>query len=230
MIRLAAGTRVLACRVFEPELAALGVPAGRVLYLDQGLHRYPDDLRAEVGAALRRLEDDPAVDRVVLAYGFCGGGLEGLCSRRVSLVAPRCHDCIPLLLGREPRGSDREGSFYLSPGWIEHGKTPLTEHALTAEKFGEEEALWVGRQLLRNYREVVLLRTAAGLGQEHRDYARRMAGLFGLAFREQGADPGRLARLLTGRHGDEAEVLPPGRPLRGEHFSRPESGEVAPCP
>jgi hypothetical protein len=220
-------TRVLACRVFEPELAALGVPPGRVAYLEQGLHRYPDDLRAEVAAALAGLENDPRVRRVVLAYGFCGGGLEGLASRRVELVIPRAHDCIPLLLGREPAGGQ---AFYLSPGWVDHGHTPLTEHRITAERFGEEDARWVARQMLKGYREVVLVRTAAGLEPRHRAYAREMAELCGLGLRETPGHPGRLQRVLAGDPGGPALVLPPGRPVEAGMF--PQAGEPgrAACP
>jgi hypothetical protein len=218
---------VLACRVFQPELEALGVPEEQVVYLDQGLHRHPDDLRTEVARALEDLEQDPRVRRVVLAYGFCGGGLEGLASRRAELVVPRAHDCIPLLLGREPRGGQ---AFYLSPGWMDHGHTPLTEHRRTAERFGEEDARWVARELLKGYREVVLVRTAAGLEPRHRAYAREMADLHGLELREASGRAGRLRRLLAGPPEGEALILLPGRPVGAGMFPQAGPTDQTACP
>lgn len=209
------GSKVLACRVFEPELTSLGVSSPQVHYLDQGLHRYPDHLGRDLRAALLELERDPAVQRVLLAYGYCGCGLQGLTARRVELVLPLAHDCIPMLLGRqlEAAGVNSGGSFYLSPGWIDHGQTPYSEYFVTREKFGHEDALWVGQEMLAGYYEVVLIDTGVGLQDRHRRYAREMAELFGLDYREQRGRRAWLRRLLGGEAGPGIRVLPPGQPV-----------------
>lgn len=210
------GVHILACMVFAPELKLLGVPEERVTLLEQGLHRYPDDLRQEVASALTRIEADPAVDTVVLLYGYCGGGLEGLRSRRVRLIAPLMHDCVPLLLGRPlpPEAMGGPASFYLSAGWIEHGKTPLTEFEVTEARYDTETALWVGREMLKGYRDVAVIVLEALIGGRHRFYAHRMADLFGLAYRETPGDLAWLKRVLTGLDGEGVLVAPPGRALR----------------
>jgi hypothetical protein len=192
--------RVLACQALAPELAALGVAPDRMRLLDQGLHRYPQELRQELARNLEELESQAAVNRVVLVYGYCGGGLEGLSPRRVQLVLPLVHDCIPLLLGRAPEApkADAGGIFYLSPGWIEHGRTPYTEFLYTRKRFGHDDAMWTAKEMLKNYHEVVLVETPAGLSKSHRRHARRMARLFGLAYREEQGDGRLLADLLTG--------------------------------
>jgi len=204
---------VLACRVFQPELASLEVSEDRVRYLDQGLHRYPDQLRLELADALAELERDPAVDRVILAYGFCGGGMQGLTSSRVNLVLPLAHDCVPLLLGSAQANPcvGCGGTFYLTPGWIDHGQTPYSEYFVTRDKFGDEDALWVGEQMLAGYDRVILVDTGAGLLPRHRRYARDMATLFDLAYREQRGHRDWLRRLLAGRPDSGLTVLPPGK-------------------
>lgn len=210
------GLHILSCMVFAPELKLLGVPDDRVTLLEQGLHRYPDDLRVEVAAALARIEADPAVDTVVLLYGYCGGGLEGLCAGRARLIAPLMHDCVPLLLGRvpAPEAVGAPGSFYLSAGWIEHGKTPLTEYEITAAKFDEETAVWVGREMLKSYSDVAVIVQDPLIGETHRAYARRMAGLFDLGYRETPGDLGWLKRIIAGQSGEGVLEAPPGRALR----------------
>lgn len=210
------GLHILACMVFAPELKLLGVAAERVTLLEQGLHRYPDDLRREVAAALMRIEADPAVDTVVLLYGYCGGGLEGLRARRARLVVPLMHDCVPLLLGQAPppEAVGEPASFYLSAGWIEHGKTPLTEFEVTAAKYDHETALWVGREMLKSYSDVAVIVQEPLIGETHRAYARRMAALFDLGYRETPGDLAWLRRVLAGRPGAGVLVAPPGRALR----------------
>jgi hypothetical protein len=200
--------RVLACQALAPELAALGVAPDQMRLLDQGLHRCPQELRQELARNLKELESDAAVKLIVLVYGYCGGGLEGLSPRRADVILPLVHDCIPLLLGRTPPSPPpgAGGIFYLSPGWIEHGRTPYTEFLYTRERFGHDDAMWTTQRMLNSYREVVLIETPAGLSEAHRRHARTMARLFGLAYREEQGD-GRLLEDLLAARSNRAGIL-----------------------
>lgn len=214
---LPAGTKILACRVLEPELRILGLTDEDMCFLEQGLHRYPGDLQTSLKQSLDQIEQDPNIQRVILGYGLCGGGLAGLASNRVTLHVPLVHDCIPIF-----RGITHEdtcgGSFYLSPGWIDFGHTPLTEYTVTARMYGHEDAMWVGRQMLKGYHEVVLVQNQAPITSEHRRYARRMAELFGLAYREEQGRSTWLHRLLTCQGQRGMLDAPPGRSLRQEDY------------
>jgi len=214
--------RVLACRSMAPELVALGVAPQRMRLIDQGLHRYPQELRRELTRNLEALESEAAVKRVVLVYGYCGGGLEGLSPRRAELIVPLVHDCIPLLLGRPLQAptADAGGIFYLSPGWIEHGRTPYTEFQYTCKRFGREDAMWVAERMLKGYREVVLVETPAGLNKTHRRHARKMARLFGLSYREEQGDGRLLEDLLHARRRAAILHLKPGDRLTIECLRR----------
>ena len=219
------GARILACQVFRPELEAWGLAGESVEYLEQGLHRYPQDLRLQLEQRLAALEADEQVSRVILLYGQCGGGLTGLTARRVELVVAAAPDCIPLLTGQPWSGlQEEEGeAFYLSPGWIEYGKTPFSEYFITREKFGHEEALWAGRQMLAHYQRVVLVKTVAALSDYHRYYARAMAQLFGLSCQERQGRAEWLKALVAGRPGPGVMVAPAGTPLDGTCFGAPAS-------
>lgn len=206
-------------------MAALGIDESKVVYLDQGLHRYPGDLCEKLSETLSQLEKNKTLEKVILCYGYCGGGLDGLTSNRLELILPLAHDCIPLLLG-VLSGNPCVGcgdTFYLSPGWIDHGLTPYTEYFVTAEKYGQEDALWVGRQLLKGYREVVLVETAAPLQNHHRFYAQKMAQLFDLTYRETLGNREWLARLLAAQTNNDVSVLPPGNPINLKLYPMPEA-------
>lgn len=206
---------VLSCKVFAPELTFLGLPPERVIFLEQGLHDHPRELRQRAAQALARLEAVPALRTVVLLYGYCGGGLEGLTARRVRLVAPLAHDCIPVLLGRYPPSPNlaSAGSFHLSAGWVEHGQTPYTEFRRTCQRYDPATALWISKEIMRGYRQVNLIHAPGVTQAIHRSYARQMAQLFGLGY---GETPGCLAwlrRVLAGTQGQGVLLAPPGRPL-----------------
>lgn len=220
--------RVLACKVLYHELRLLGVEDHQALYLDQGLHRHPDDLRRQVALALAQLERDPAVRTVILGYGYCGGGLEGLRGRRARLVAPRVHDCIPLLLGHLPPGAgvDQGGTFYLSPGWVDFGQTPYSEYYRSVPLLGQEDALWCCQQMLKAYTEVALIRHESLYRDHQRRMGQDMARLFGLAYRELPGHLGWLQRLLTGRRDQGVLVAPPGQALCQAMFGP--GGDAAP--
>jgi hypothetical protein len=218
------GAKVLACRVLEPELRALGLVDSEMCLMGQELHRYPDDLQTLLNQELATMEQDEDIRQVILGYGLCGGGSTGLSSNRLTLRAPLVHDCIPLLRG-EVQDHTSCRSFYLSPGWIDHGKTPLSEYAVTATMYGHEDALWVGQQMLKGYEEVVLIENLASITKEHRHYAQRMAWLFGLNYREEKGTSNLLQCLLTDCNSDRIVNLPPKQPLYHKDFSEPHDDE-----
>lgn len=215
MITLSPKTGVISCRVFQPELSALGIEESRVVYLEQNYHRNPDELREKIRESISVLERNADLDSAILLYGYCGGGLANLSSERLKLIIPRVHDCIPLLLGACPLSTcpDISGAFYLSPGWIDHGLTPYTEFLIAVEKYGREDALWVGMEMLKSYNEVVLVEIAAEIQPHHRNYARKMACLFGLSFREIKSRPSGLISLFSGRDTDSKRVIQPGNSI-----------------
>ena len=208
-------TVLVACKVFAPEISLLGVDQARVHYLDQGLHRYPDDLRFELSKVLKQLEQDNEVHSAILAYGYCGGGLEGLSSTKLSFTLPLAHDCIPLLLGRIPSvdASNPDTTFYLSAGWVEYGKTPLTEFWECSKRFGVEDARWVACEMVKNYREVSVIDNGTPLTSNCWMYAHEMSELCGLECTRTQGNLGWLTDLIKARQDDRVITVQPGQTL-----------------
>ncbi len=146
---------VVLCRVLEDEIAHLARDAPQVVHLEhlpQGLHDDPPRLRVEVQAAIDRVEANTLADVIVLGYGVCSRGTEGLRTSRCRLVMPRAHDCITLLLGSKERyakyASEHPGTYWYSPGWNRHHLPPGPErHArLLADyraRFGDDNAQYL---------------------------------------------------------------------------------------
>jgi hypothetical protein len=190
-----------------------------VTLLDQGLHRTPDRLRQQLGEILVGVEQHHAPRHIVLVYGYCGGGLEQLCTKRAELVVPLVHDCIPLLLGRDSLPSLGEGgTFYLSAGWIDHGHTPLTEFHQTAQRWGAEEARWVAAQIMKGYRRVALIETPCSREERYWRYTCEMAVLHGLTPVRVKGGLAWLQRLLLAQAGPGVAVLPPDRKIEASLY------------
>ena len=85
------------------------------------------------GAVMMRRSVQSAIDAVttsydaiLLGYGLCGCGLNGIHSGQVRLVMPRAHDCITLLMGSRERYraffQANSGTYYRSVGWAERAE------------------------------------------------------------------------------------------------------------
>lgn len=220
-IRLPAGVKVLACRIFAPELAYLGLTEPTVKYLEPALHARIPELQANVAQALADMEQDPDTHTIIVLYGYCGGGLEGLASQRVNLILPKAHDCIPLLMGRYRCQESTTHTYFLSPGILDSQVTPLHELEKTAQRLGRERALMAHKLMLDAYREIVLLQTGSEIKPEHREQGRQMAELFDLVYKEEKGDIAWLAGLLQ-RQEQRMVSLKPGEKICMAMFIEPD--------
>jgi hypothetical protein len=152
--------QVIACRVFQ-HLLERCLPReinNHAIYLDSGLHRYPNNLQKALQEIIDQLTE-PSL--VVLGYGLCGNGLHGIKSRDHTLLIPRTDDCIAILLGSyqayRQEFTNNPGTYYLSKGWLESGSNPLDEHREYLEKYGPERAEWIMDKQYCNYNRLALV-------------------------------------------------------------------------
>jgi hypothetical protein len=137
---------VIACQVLQSMLEQM-LPddlAAQVTFMDYGLHRVPSKMTWNLQDAIDGVEE-PSL--VVLGYGLCGNGLNGIRAGVHTLLVPRTDDCIAILLGsRQAYVREFEavpGTYYLSKGWLESGSHPLKEYEEYVEKYGPAEAEWI---------------------------------------------------------------------------------------
>lgn len=86
---------VITCAVLEDEVKHFSADLPQVVHteiMQQGLHNEPHELRRQVQAAIDRVERDlPHIQAIVLGYGLCSRGTEGITTGRCLLVIPRAH-------------------------------------------------------------------------------------------------------------------------------------------
>jgi hypothetical protein len=222
---------VLACPVLkdliEPRIVGSETS---VLYMDYGLHVLPKRMAPCLQERLDALEE-PSL--VLIGYGLCGNGLEGLEAGRHTLVIPRADDCITILLGSHQAYAraqrEHPGTYYLTRGWLEVGGDPLAEYRSLVERFGQENADHVIDTLFAHYTRLCLLAsTPADLSAcqaEAREVADFCAKRWGMSYQERIGSDALLRGLLDAPQrmdalGEDFVVVPPGGRVKPQMFLR----------
>jgi len=220
---------LLACAVMrdlvEPHLDAAAV---ETIYMDFGLHERPKRMAPALQEQLDAIEE-PSL--VLVGYGLCGTGLVGLEAGRHTLVIPRTHDCIAILLGshREYMRTIREnpGTYYLTKGWLEAGSDPLSEYESYVERYGEKTANMAMDVMYRNYTQICLVAHSEEDLAANRERAQEVAAFckerWGMAYSERVGSDALIAKLLEAPRqrsalGDEFLVIEPGGRVEMEPF------------
>jgi len=170
-------TVVLACKVFSNELDALqkrGIlnEHWSVRFLEMGLHNHPPLLKSTLQEEIDRLEETESPERIILAYGHCGGGLVGLKAKKAVLIIPLAHDCISILLGSAKRHQNllktHPRTYFSSGGWLASGKLPGGEREISLrEQYSDmdedvlEDLLEADAETFQNYNRLTHVSTEA---------------------------------------------------------------------
>lgn len=228
----------IACEVLRDMLERL-LPhhmADRISFQDYGLHRVPGQMTVTLQEAIGALEESSLV---VLGYGLCGNGLQGVRARKHVLLVPRVDDCITLLLGSRQayarEFSAAPGTYYLSKGWLESGSHPLSEYHEVAERYGRDEAAWIMDQQYQNYERLALVAESRAELEQHRPAAREVAQFclrWDMRYEEILGSDDYVRRLVAAARvmrqgglaaaeqlGREFLVIPPGGEIRQDAFA-----------
>lgn len=208
--------------MFRDELEATAPPDLGRTYLPQGLHRTPGKMPAAIQEVLDGIGAE--VETILLGYGLCSNGVVGVRSQTAALIMPRVHDCIALLLGSRERYEAEvaacPGTYYITPGWALYGTTSLSAYKNEyLPKYGEEDARYIARELLKNYSRVAVIDHGVGNMAAARAHAREFAEVFGLSYAEVPGSLDYVRRLVHGPwDNDDFVIVPPGTALSPTPF------------
>ena len=185
-------------------------------------------MRRELQTLVDLIEaESPEIEAIVVGYGLCSRGTEGVHTNRAQFVVPRAHDCITLLLGSKERyakyAKEHPGTYWYSPGWNRHHIAPGQQRyevlrAQYVEKYGEEDADFLMEEEQRwfsTYDRATFVDLKVLPTEVDEAYTKGCADWLGWNYDRQEGDPGLLKRLLSGVWPeDEFLVLKPGQSLR----------------
>lgn len=224
--------KVLACKVMMRELYSLAYKSENIVdigFLRQGLHDEPKRLHRELQEAIDATErEEEQYDAICIGYGLCSNGIVGLRASKTTLVVPRAHDCIALLLGSRHKYSElfasKSGIYWYSPGWLEHNRKGMPgpdrlEHLReeytrqfdedTAQLLIETELEWMSR-----YGHAVFVDWEEFENTERCAYTQTCAKFLGWEYTYEKGSPALLRSLLEGDWPNEDFlVVPPGKSI-----------------
>jgi hypothetical protein len=102
------------------------------------------------------------------------------------------------------------GTYYLTRGWIEEGKSPLGIYQEYCQRYEKETAEWVIRKEFKNYTRIALVDMGADLSETHRDHARENARFLHLRYEEIKGSLTFFKKMLRGWWSKDFIVLKPG--------------------
>jgi hypothetical protein len=207
-------------------------------FLPMGLHDLGGKpMAAKIQEAVDRTEEG-VYQAILLGYGLCGNGLDGLAARHTRLVLPRAHDCIALLMGSHDRYQayfdGNPGTYYRSTGWLERGQglQQLTHHTLgfdesldaLVRQYGEDNGRYLYEEMTRyraQYRKLTFIETGLEAGGEFIAEAAAEARDKGWSFERLPGDLAWLGRMVEGVW-TEAEfvVAEPGQRIVASYDNR----------
>jgi hypothetical protein len=221
---------VITCSVLELEIEHFAGGLAHIVHverLEQGLHNEPAKLRLRLQEAIDRVERETEAQAILLGYGLCSRGTEGVRASRCQLVIPRAHDCITVLLGCKQRYADyvakHPGTYWYSPGWNKHHIPPGPEryerlYQEYCEKYGEDNAKYLmetEHHWFSTYDRATYVDLGVGATEEDIQYTCRCAQWLGWCYDRQHGDPELLRALLEGRwDADRFVVVGPGQTFR----------------
>lgn len=222
---------VIACQVFQDLFSRLFPDEmdGNISFLDYGLHQVPSKLTKALQEAIDRI-DQPSL--VVLGYGLCGNGLNGIKAGKHVLLVPRADDCIAMFLGSyaayRREFDSTPGTYYLSKGWLESGSNPLEEYIKYEKRLGQEKAMWVMDQQYQNYKRLALVAHSQEDLDKYRPQAQEVARFcerWGMRYEEILGNDAFVRKLVEvaaslDRANEDFVVVPPGGELKQSDFIR----------
>ncbi len=204
-------------------------------FLPKGLHDLGGKpMAAKIQEAVDQTPEG-VYEAILLGYGLCGNGLDGLAARHTRLVVPRAHDCIGILMGGRERYltyfEDNPGTYYRSTGWLERGKglQQLTHNTVGFEeplealirKYGDDNGRYLYQEMTRyrsQYRKLVFIETGLEPDGKFAAEAAGEAQENGWSFERLTGDLAWLRRLVNGEWPEsEFVVALPGQRISASY-------------
>ena len=212
---------VIACSIMKFEILRFQANGISFVFLEQSLHRTPQKMKPIIQKEIDKAADEEW-DYIVLSYGRCSNGILGVKAIRQPVVIPRAHDCIALFLGSLERYTEEHqkepGTYYLTKGWIEEGKSPLGIYEEYCQRYDQETSEWAIREELKNYTRIAFVDMGADLSGALRDHAKENAQFFHLRYEEIKGSLEFFQKMLQGRWDNDFVILRPNEEVTQELF------------
>lgn len=214
--------KFIVCEVIYDEIKDKIPENWEVVNFEKSLHERSNSLREKLQ---KEINNSQNFDIIVLGYGLCGRGTEGLVSPKSTLVIPRCEDCISMLLGsdeeRKKQLAIEPGTYFLTRGYI--GDTDfngiITSGFLELkDKYDKETWEWITKEMLKNYKRLAFINTGNYDITKWKEIAKKEAEKYGLRFEEIKGSNNLLSKIINGNWDKQFLIVKSGVKVTPEMF------------
>jgi hypothetical protein len=213
--------KIIACEVMKEEILSMDPLADvEFEFVSMNYHLYPKKL----GKELQNIIDkSTGFNRIILAFGLCGGASNGLRANNCILTIPKVHDCISVFLyngkGCACDFKKEIGTFYLSSGWMITEKSILSDHQRTMKKYGEKKAFSILNRMYDNYKKVLFIKTGYPLEHEIIEESKEIAKLLDVKHETIDGKTAFIQKIVKGPWDDKNFInIDPFEVLKEDHF------------
>jgi hypothetical protein len=168
--------------------------------LPMSLHLSPPSLRKRLNEEIRKTEEPETT--ILLGYGLCGRGLEGVQSKKSRLGLPKVDDCVGAVLGSRLRhktlSNANPGCFFMEPSWIGTDIDIFTQIYKGLDRIPEENRDEIVRMAFKNYSRLALICHGNESDLQVISSCRMLAESYGLTFLKFISDLALLKDLANG--------------------------------
>lgn len=213
--------KIIACEVMEEEILSMGsIKDVEFQFVSMNYHLYPKKLKVELQNII---DDSTGYNRIILAFGLCGGASNGLKTSDCTLTIPKVHDCISVFLCNSNKCvcdfKKERGTFYLSSGWMITEKTILSDHKRILEKYGEKKAFSILKRMYDDYTKVLFIKTGSSPEDEVIVQSKEIAKLIDAKYEITKGSTDFIEKIIKGPWDDKNFInIAPGEMLTEEHF------------
>ena len=237
--------KLISCEIFFREMEFLLEQSPHqidVEFMQKGLHDIPPEemtrrIQAQIDAA-----SGQDYDAILLGYGLCNNGLDGIVARNVQLILPRAHDCITLFFGSRQRYREHfdsnPGTFYKTTGWIERDEIseelkPISipnqtgmdmSYAQLVEEYGEDNAEFLWEELCnteKNYSQITFIEMGVEPDDSFEKMAQEEATSRDWKFEKAPGNLTLLQQLISSDwNPEDFLIVPPGKKITADHTER----------
>ncbi len=219
---------VISCGVFENDLQKVTKQLGckiKFEFLDSHLHENPQNLKNVLQTSIDEASKQGKYERIILGYGVCGKGTDGLIAKNVPIAIPQIQDCIAMLLGSDAEYRKQfekcPGTYYISPGWFDEKDSammnmqkykmfgPCQDEKELIEKYGKDNAKYLTEffnSWSDNYSRAVFIDNASDDAKKYEKDAKKFAAERGWKYERIKANYELMKKLLVTTKSDN-EIL-----------------------
>lgn len=213
--------KIIACEVMKEEILSIGcIKDVDFEFVSMDFHLYPKKLKVELQSIIDR---STGYNRIILAFGLCGGASNGLKANDCTLIIPKVHDCISIFLYNGTKCvcdfKKEKGTFYLSSGWMITEKSILSDHKRVLEKYGEKKAFSILKRIYEEYKKVLFIKTGSSSEEEVIVQSKEIAKLLDAKYETIKGKIDFIEKIVKGPWDDKNFInIAPGEMLTEEHF------------